>query len=314
MADIVITEFMDAGIAERMVREHGALYDPTLVDRPDDMLHEASQAKALIVRNRSRVTAELLDACPNLAVVGRLGVGLERIDLEACAARNVSVFPARGANAVAVAEYAIASVMMLRRRCFQVGDAMLAGEWPREQLNGCEVAGSSLGVLGFGDIGRHVARRATAIGMTVLACDPYVHPDHPSWRELRAERVSFADLMSRSDAITAHVPLTDETRNIIDAAALVQMASHAVVVNSSRGGVVDEAALADALREGRIGGAALDVFTEEPLSAAGAVKFQGVPNLVLTPHIAGVTQEANLWTSVMIVNAILETLGRAPFE
>jgi (S)-sulfolactate dehydrogenase len=308
MPEIVVTEFMDAAMAEKLVAEHDAVYQPDLVDRRADLFALARDARALIVRNRTRVDQELLDACPQLLVIGRLGVGLDNFDLAACAARGVPVFPARGANALAVAEYAIASVLVLRRRCFHVSDQVIAGAWPRETLLGDDAAGACLGILGLGDIGRHVARRGRALGMRVIACDPYVHPDDPAWRDAGAEPVDFDTLLATADALTLHVPLNDETRHIIDAAALARMQPHAVLVNSARGGVIDEAALAAAMRAGKLAGAAIDVFEQEPLSAEAGAKFAGIDNLVLTPHVAGVTAQAQSWTGIMIVDKVLQTL------
>lgn len=177
MADIVITEFMDDEVAADLARTHDVLYDRTLVDRPDDLLREASGARALIVRNRTRVDAALLQECPRLRVVGRLGVGLERIDLAACAARGVEVCPARGANAIGVAEYVIATMLMLLRGAYGMTDRVAAGAWPREALIGGEAAGRTLGLVGFGDIARHVAVRARALGMRLVATDPFVHAE-----------------------------------------------------------------------------------------------------------------------------------------
>lgn len=310
MANIVITEFMDDEVARELARHHDVLYDPDLVDRPDDLAREASDCSALIVRNRTRVDAKLLDRCPKLRVVGRLGVGLERIDLEACKARGVEVRSARGANAIAVAEYVIAGLFILLRGVFDATARVSGGAWPRQQLIGREVCGLRLGIVGLGDIGRHVARRAGALGLRLAASDPYVHEEHPAWRELGVERVDLDRLLADSDAVTLHTPLTDETRGIIDARALAKMKPDAVLINTSRGGVVDEAALIDALEAERLGGAMIDVFTEEPLSAASGARFANVPNLILTPHIAGITWTSHRWISVLTVNNVLEVLGR----
>lgn len=311
MPDIVVTEFMDAAIAERLVAEHDAVYQPDLVDRRADLFALAREARALIVRNRTRVDQELLDACPKLRVIGRLGVGLDNFDLAACAARGVPVFPARGANALAVAEHAIASVLVLRRRCFYVSAQVIAGAWPRESLLGDDAGGACLGILGLGDIGRHVARRGRALGMRVIACDPYVHPEDPAWRDAGAQAVDFDTLLTTCDALTLHVPLTDETRHIIDAAALARMRPHAVLVNTARGGVIDEDALVAAMRAGKLAGAAIDVFEQEPLSAEAGAKFAGIDNLVLTPHVAGVTAQSQSWISTMTVDNVLRTLAEA---
>ena len=289
MARIVITEFLDEEVVRDFAARHDVLYDPGLVDRPADLIAAAKGCSALIVRNRTRIDAALLESCTKLRVIGRVGVGLERIDLEACKARGVVVCPARGANAVAVAEYVIAGLHILFRGVFHATDRVTGGEWPREQLIGREICGRRLGLVGFGDIGRQVARRAAALGLRVAACDPYVHEEDPAWRNLATLRVDLDSILEDSDAVSLHVPLTGETRRLIDAAALAKMKAGAVLVNTTRGGVVDEAALIDALEAGRIAGALLDVFEEEPLSAETGSRFANIPNLILTPHIAAIS-------------------------
>jgi (S)-sulfolactate dehydrogenase len=310
MADIVITEFMDDEVARGLAETHDLLYDKDLVDRPADLLAAARDCRALIVRNRTRVDAALLDLCPRLRVIGRLGVGVERIDLEACAARGIPVFPARGANAVAVAEYAIAGLLVLYRGALLTTDRVIAGAWPRLELIGRELAGKWLGIVGLGDIGRHAAARAGALGMRLMATDPYVPPEDPVWGKLQVERVGLDRLLGESDAVSLHVPLTEETRGLIDEAAFARMKPEAVLVNTTRGGVVDEAALIEALKAGRLGGAVMDVFEEEPLSAEAGARFAGVPNLILTPHVAGVTEESNHRLSAATIENVLRVLNQ----
>ncbi len=308
MAYIVITEFMDDDVVRELAATHDVLYEPDLVDRPADLARAARDCRALIVRNRTRVDAALLDGCTKLRVIGRVGVGLERIELEACKARGVVVCPARGANAIAVAEYVIAGLFVLLRGVFHATERVVGGAWPRERMIGRELGGRRLGLVGFGDIARHVARRAGALGVRLVAHDPYVHEEHPAWCELGVERVDLDRLLADCDAVTLHVPLTDETRHLIDARALARMKPDAVLVNTTRGGVVDEAALIEALRAGRLAGAMVDVFAEEPMSAETGAKFADVPNLILTPHIAGITDTSHRWLSVLTVNNVLEVL------
>ncbi|MFQ5619886.1 MAG: NAD(P)-dependent oxidoreductase [Rhodospirillales bacterium] len=197
--------------------------------------------------------------------------------------------PASGANDLAVAEYVIAGLFMLLRGAYHAGARVLAGEWPRTDLMGREVAGRRLGLIGFGAIGRAVASRARALGMTVAAYDPYVSPDDPAWAGVDARGLD--DIVGESDALSLHVPLTDETRHLIDGKALSRMRPGAVLINAARGGVVDEDALAGALRAGTLGGAMLDVFENEPLAAGSPL--EGVPNLILTPHIAGLSEDSH---------------------
>lgn len=292
MPDIVISEFMDAAVAATLVRDDGARYEPRLFQRPDELRALLAEARGLIVRNRVTVDAGLLDAAPRLLAVGRLGVGLDNIDLPACAERNVTVCPSTGGNHETVAEYSIAGMIQLMRHgAFQASDRVLAGDWPRGSLIGHDLFGRQLGIVGFGAIGRAVARRAAALGLRVVATDPYVPDFEPAWGALNTRRVSLEDLLAESDVVSLHCPLTRETRNLLDANRLAAMKPGAKVINAARGGIVDEAALATALVDGRLGGALIDVFADEPLPADSLLV--GVPNLILTPHIAGVTEESN---------------------
>lgn len=302
---IVVAEFMDADALAGL--DATVLYDPDLVDDSDRLRVEIADADALIVRNRTQVSAELLAAAPRLRAVGRLGVGLDNIDLAACEARAVSVHPATGANTDSVAEYVIGAALTLVRGAFASRAAMLAGEWPRGRLGqGGEVGGRVMGLIGYGGIGRAVATRATALGMAVVGHDPQLAPDDPAWGTTGP--LALDDLLACADVVSLHVPLVDATRHLIDAEALARMKPTAILVNTARGGVVNEAALADALRAGRLGGAALDVFETEPLTAEAARTFEGVPNLVLTPHVAGVTAEANGRVSRMTIENVMRAL------
>lgn len=293
MPDLLITEFMDDAVAATLLRDFDALYDRTLYQRRDELLGLLAETRGLIVRNRVQVDEGLLAAAPRLEVVGRLGVGLDNIDLDACAARGIPVCPSTGGNHETVAEYTIAGlVMLLRRGAFQASAEVLAGSWPRQSLIGHDIAGKQLGIVGLGAIGRAVAKRAGALGMTLAATDPYVPESDPVWRDLDVRRVSLETLLAESDAVSLHCPLTAETRNLIDAARLAAMKPGAALINSARGGIVDEAALAAALQSGALGGALVDVFVNEPLPADSVLV--GVPNLIVTPHIAGVTEESNL--------------------
>jgi (S)-sulfolactate dehydrogenase len=307
MATIVISEFMDETAVATLQSRHPTLYDPTLVDRPAELERALAGARALIVRNRTQVRVDVLAAGHALEVVGRLGVGLDNIDLDACKARNVQVIPATGANDLAVAEYVIATAAILLRRAYLASDRMLGGEWPRGDLMGRELAGSTLGLVGLGAIARLVKEKALALGMTVAAHDPYVPNGDPAWDRVRQR--TLAAVFAEADVVSLHVPLTDGTRNLVDAGLIAGMKPGAILINAARGGVVDEPALARALTEGRLGGAALDVFATEPLTGEAAAIFRGVPNLILTPHIAGVTRESNARVSTLIAEKVLAALG-----
>jgi (S)-sulfolactate dehydrogenase len=219
------------------------------------------------------------------------------------------VISAVGANAVSVAEYVIGAMLVLVRGVYGMSPSMVAGEWPRQgHAFGFELMGKTIGLVGFGSIAREVATRAAALGMEVTAHDPFLSDDDPVWRTVRS--ADMETLLASADVISLHVPLTDETRNLIDSGVLGQMRPTAVLINTSRGGMVDETALAEALLEGRLGGAALDVFAAEPLGPEPAAVFAGIPNLLLTPHVAGNTRESVDRVARMIVEKVLEELGR----
>ena len=300
---IVVSEFMDQQAVAKLHARFEVAYAPQLVDDRAALLSQLRAADALIVRNRTRVDAELLAAAPQLRVVGRLGVGLDNIDLPACAARDIQVIPASGANARAVAEYVVAAAMLLLRGAYLSSAEVAAGAWPRARLSeGHEIAGKTLGLFGFGDIGRCTARLAAALGMRVLAHDPMIGLHSPIWAQTGATQRELGALLAESDVVSLHVPLTPQTHHLIDAEKLALMRSGAVLVNTARGGVVDEPALAAALRSGQLGGAALDVFEHEPLAAGSPLA--GLRNLILTPHVAGVTRESNARVSTMIAEKV----------
>ncbi|TCZ60923.1 hydroxyacid dehydrogenase [Roseicella aquatilis] len=308
MGQIVIAEFMEEAAVESLRAARPTLYDPRLCANPEALRGALAGAHALIVRNRTRVDAQLLAAAPELRVLGRLGVGLYNIDLAACRQRQIDVIPASGANADSVAEYVILAIGQLLRGAFHVTGEVAAGGWPRERLlGGREIAGKTLGIVGFGDIGRRVARLAAAFRMRILGHDPLLPATHAAWAETRTEIVPLEELLARADAVTLHVPLIEATRGLLSAGRLALMKPDAVVVNAARGGVLDEAALAAALKAGRLGGAALDVFEEEPLPRDHPLAE--APNLILTPHIAGATVESNARVSSLIAARVLVALA-----
>jgi len=310
MPDIVVTEFMDEAAVADLASTHDVLYDPKLVDRPDDLVRLLSEARGLIVRNRTQVRGGLLAAAPRLRAVGRLGVGLDNIDVPACEARGIAVLPATGANDDSVAEYVIAGLLMLRRGAYFATAEVASGGWPRNRLMGREALGATLGLVGFGAIARAVATRARALGMRIVGFDPFVPADGPQWAAAGATKVDLDRLIAESDVISLHVPLTAETRGLFDAARLAATRPGAILINAARGGVVDEAALAASLRSGHLGGAMLDVFEVEPLAGGGPL--DGAPNLILTPHIAGVTVESNERVSAVTVANVRRVLEDRP--
>ena len=303
----VVSEFMEEDILRDGLASWDIVYRPELVDDRQGLLDALAEADALIVRNRTQVNAELLAHAPRLRVVGRLGVGLDNIDLAACKAAGVAVCPATGANDVSVAEYVIGAAMVLLRGVFATPSRLAGGDWARNALmNGREIQGKRLGLVGFGSIARETAARGLAMGMRVAAHDPFVAADDPAWVTPlgRVELASLDQIVGQSDVISLHVPLTDATRHLIGAKAIAAMKKDAILINAARGGVVDESALAQALAAGRLGGAALDVFETEPLPAGQAAGFADLPNVILTPHIAGLSQESNRRVSEVTVASV----------
>ncbi len=306
MPEILITEFMDDAAVDDLKRRFDTHYDPGLADRQEAIPDLMGKTGALIVRNRTQVTPDLISHSPALKVVGRLGVGLDNIHLDACKACDITVIPATGANNASVAEYVITAALVLVRGAWLRSADVAAGAWPRQQMMGGEVGGRTLGLVGYGAIARETAARAKALGMSVIAHDPYLDAGDPAWGDTGP--ADLDTLFATADVISLHTPLTEATRHLVDAARLAQMKPTAHLINAARGGVVDDAALARALRQGQIAGAALDVFETEPLTADAGAQFTGL-NVLLTPHIAGVTGESNTRVSALIAEKVTEVLG-----
>jgi (S)-sulfolactate dehydrogenase len=260
------------------------------------------------VRNRTQVRGELLAALHRCKVIGRLGVGLDNIDVPGCEARGMQVIPATGANALSVAEYVIASALLLLRGAYQSTSAVAAGHWPRAALSeGREIGGKTLGLIGFGSIGQLTAKLAQGVGMRVIAFDAMMDADHPAFAAQGVQPVGLHEVIVSADVVSLHVPLVDSTRGLFDAERIASMKKGAVLINSARGGIVDEVALAQALKSGHLGGAAIDVFATEPLTSSA--HFHHCPNLLLTPHIAGVSAESNRRVSSLIADKVLQALA-----
>ncbi|MFO7587590.1 MAG: phosphoglycerate dehydrogenase [Gemmatimonadota bacterium] len=261
-------------------------------------------ASGLVVRSGTRVDAELLGAADALEVIGRAGVGLDNIDLEAATRRGVAVLNAPAGNTISTTELAFGLLLAAARKIAAADRSVRGGEWDRRGLTGAQLCGRTLGVVGVGRIGTEMTRRARAFGLAVLAYDPYVDPDRAE--ELGIRIVELDELLSRADFVTLHLPLTDETRGLLDAERIARMRPGAILVNTARGGLVDEQALAAALRSGRLAAAALDVFETEPLPSDHPLR--NAPNLTLTPHIGASTPEAQAKVATEIALAVRDAL------
>ncbi len=310
MADIVISETVDLAPVERLKARYSVHYGPDLWRDPEALEAQMAGALAIILRNATQVDAALIAASPRLRVIGRHGVGLDNIDVPACEARGIAVCPAIGANSATVAEWTIAAALiLLRGKGFLSTERILAGTWPRAELSaGHEAEGKAFGLIGLGAIGAITAGKAAALGFRPIACSPSLPADHPTWA--LAERVSLPDLLAQADVVSVHCPLNARTRGLIGRDAFAAMKPGAILLNSARGGIVDEAALADALRSGRLAGAALDVLETEPISAAARALFAGVPNLLITPHIAASTVESSRRMCEVTVENVLRVLSQ----
>jgi D-3-phosphoglycerate dehydrogenase len=305
---VVITEMIDPVGIRLLEPVAEVIYDPALWRSPE-LLSILKEATALVVRNQTRVTAELLEGCPSLQVVGRLGVGLDNVDLTAARQRGLPVVFARGANATAVAEYVLGAMLTLAR-CFGPANRhVLAGGWDREAFYGTELSGKTLGLIGLGDIGLRVALRARAFNMPILAYDPLLLDTSAAVAETGAKLVTLEEVLAQADFISIHVPLIKETRGLLDGPNLDRLKPTAVLINTSRGHIVDEKALVERLRKGRLGGAALDVFAQEPPDPAG---WQDLPNLLVTPHVGGLTQESQSRTASLVCQAVRQILEGRP--
>jgi D-3-phosphoglycerate dehydrogenase / 2-oxoglutarate reductase len=270
----------------------------------DELIEELDDAVALLVRSATRVDAEMIAAAPKLEVIGRAGVGLDNIDLDAAAARDIVVVNAPEASSISAAEHTMALILAQARRIPEADASLRAGRWDRKDLKGIELYGKTLGILGMGRIGSLVAERAAAFGMRILAYDPYVTSD-----EVAAHGVELTDLdvvLAEADFLTIHAPRTGDTEGLVNARALAKMKPTARVINVARGGIVDEAALAAAIADGSIAGAALDVFAVEPTTESPLFAY---PQVVVTPHLGASTFEAQDRAGATVVDAVVSALG-----
>ena len=259
----------------------------TVLTTNETLEREIADADALIVRSATKVSAELLDKAPKLRAVGRAGVGVDNIDLEAATKRGVLVMTTPGGNAVSVAEHTFALLLSLARQVPRLDKAIHEGRWEKSSAAGTEVRGKTLGLIGLGRIGSEVAVRARAFDMRVLAYDPFI--SEAAAREMSVELVALDKLLAESDFVSLHTALSPATQNLINASTIQKMKKGARIINTARGELIDEAALAEALKSGQLAGAAVDVFVEEPPRNS---PLTGLPNVIATPHVAGSTAEA----------------------
>jgi D-3-phosphoglycerate dehydrogenase / 2-oxoglutarate reductase len=270
---------------------------------PEELLQIIADYDALIVRGQTRVTADVIDAATRLKVIGRAGVGVDNIDLEAAKPRNITVVNAPSSITVAVAELAFGLLLALARGIPRADATMKQGQWLKKEFEGVELYGKTLGIIGFGRIGMEVSKRASAFGMNVIIYDPNVSEDELLHNDV--EPVSIQDLFAWSDFISLHLPLNVHTRDLIGPLAFSQMKDGVRIVSTARGGIIDEAALLNALNNGKVAGAALDVFETEP---PGLTELVSHPSVIVTPHIGAQTAEAQSRAAEDIANEVLSAL------
>lgn len=294
--------------AARLVAEHGyqTVHTPAYADSAVISEYLQKTGAQGIVSRMGRLDAAVMDAAPQLKVISKHGVGVDNIDIAAAAERGIPVLVATGANAVSVAEHAIALLLAAVKRVLPLDAGLRAGRWEKPGFAGREIAGSTMGLMGMGAIAQATGRMAKGLGLTLAGYDPYA-PD-AAFSDLGVTRCeTVEDLLARSDILSLHCPLTDQTRGILNADALARMPAGSYVINTARGGLIDEAALVAAIRSGHLAGAGLDTFAVEPPAADHP--FFALPEIVLTPHIGGVTRQAGARVGVEAVRGIFQVLA-----
>ena len=293
---ILVCDPMESSAVERM-RLAGLTVDVRDSITPDELNSVLKDYDGMVVRSRTKVRAPLIDLAPNLKVIVRGGVGLDTIDADYARSKGITVLNTPLSSSASVAELAIGFMIALARAIPATTASMRAGKWEKKKFEGDEIGGKTLGIVGIGNIGKEVAKRALALGMDVVVYDPHaVAPEHLT-------RVSLDDLLSQADYITFHMPLTQETRHMIDAAGFAKMKPGVRIINCARGGIVDEDALYDALVSGKVAGAALDVYAQEPCEGH---KLFTLEQVIGSPHIGAATREAQQRIGAEVTEKLIE--------
>jgi len=299
MAKVLICDPVDAQAVDEM-RATGIEVDVRDTITPDELKQVIGEYDGIVVRSRTKVRAPLLESSGNLKLIVRGGVGLDSIDVAVAESQGIKVVNTPAASSNAVAELALGMMFSLARSLAWADATMKAGKWEKKKLKGTELAGKTLGIIGYGRIGQMLAEKARALGMKVVACDPYIDS---------ADLVCLEKLLSVADYVSLHIPHTPETHNLLGAEQFVKMKEGACLINAARGGTVDEDALYAALVSGHLAGAALDVYTEEPPQSDGLKKLIALPQVIATPHSGAGTVEAQERIGSEIVNLVKEHLG-----
>ena len=306
MKKVLITEFMEQDSVDKMSKHFEVTYDTTLHENLDNLNSLIVDTDAVIVRNKTQLNEALMANAKNLRFVGRLGVGLDNIDTEFCSNNNILVQPASGMNADSVAEYVITCALSLLKNIPIAHNGTSSGQWPRTSIESRELGGKTLGLLGFGVIGKKVSKLAQVFGAQVIAYDPFVPEIEAS--ENNVSLIDQEKLFGLSDVISIHLPLTDQTRDLINANSFNLMKCSPIIINSSRGSIVNEDDLLDAYNEKIISGFALDVYGSEPVNEDFYKHISNSMNCILTPHTSGVTTESNVRVSQFIAEKTINFL------
>ena len=306
MTKVLISDRIAQEAIEKLAGQEGVEVDYAPGLEPSQLNARVADAEGMIVRSGTKVTAELLEHAPRLRVVVRAGVGVDNVDIPAASRRGIIVMNTPGGNTLSTAEHTMALLLALSRNIYPACRSLKSGEWDRKRFMGTQLAGKVIGVIGLGRVGTEVAKRALAFGMTVLGYDPYVTAERA--RQLRIRLVENLDeIYSRADYITIHVPATDETRGMIGAEEFAKMKDGVKIVNCARGGIINEAELLAALESGKVAGASLDVFAEEPPANRALVEH---PAVLCTPHLGASTEEAQLNVALEAAELIADALLR----
>jgi D-3-phosphoglycerate dehydrogenase len=311
MPDILITENIRGAAVDALSTRFDVKFAPDLWKNPVELSKQIGNFRALIVRNQTQVTAELLDAATQLVVVGRAGTGLDNVDVAAATKAGILITSTPDQNAISVAELTVGLMLSLARMIPAANQDTKSGNWNRHQFLGTELYGKTIGIIGAGKIGYLTARRAQAFGMKVLAHDLFISRDNILLSELNAELVPLDDLLARADVVSCHLPATSETTGLLNTACFEKMRSTAIFINTSRGEVVVEEDLLSALKSGVIAGAALDVRSKEPPQVG---ELERLPNLILTPHVAAFTNEAQDRVTRAICEDVVRVLQGEPAQ
>ncbi len=301
---ILITEFINKNSLDNLKNNFEIKFDEKLWEKEEELLEIIKDYDGLIVRNKTQVNKNILSKAKNLKFVGRLGVGLDNIDTEFCKSKNIHVQPATGMNADSVAEYVVSSSMSLIKKIPIFHNETVKGNWPRTTIKSAEINGKCIGIVGFGTIGRKVADYSLKNGLNVLAYDPYIKKLDDNEKNYKLS--SLENIFKDADIISLHLPLTEETKNLINKSSFSKMQKQPIIINTSRGSVVNENDLIDAYDQNLISGFALDVFENEPIKKDLYEKITSEMNCILTPHISGVTTESNIRVSNFIVKKTID--------